>query len=189
MTHRIRRCVLPKRLRAEEYLKEARELFTFSMKGTPLQTDFSMLRAARAKARKALLLDPSNYQAVLLLAHILADCDDRASSEEALRYYDVAVSLHPEDPEPCDGKASVLLFDLDRPAEAEHFARQAISRALRQRDADSLEMTYTTLIAALMEQGKSAEARRALREAERRCPTESMRDLVANTLKELPAES
>jgi hypothetical protein len=100
------------------------------------------------------------------------------------------MSLEPDNPEPYDGKASVLLFDLDQPAEAERLARKAIALASRpQQDTDFLETTYSTLIAALMAQGKFAAAREGIREAQQKCPTESMRALVANTLKEFPPRS
>jgi pentatricopeptide repeat protein len=185
------RHLVPKATRLQEYIEEATDLYTFSMKGEPLATDEAMLRAAQVKARRALLLDPSNYDATLLLGQILADYDDDPkSSEEALLYYDRAMSLEPDNPEPYDGKASVLLWDLKQPAEAEQFARQAIALASRRRrDVSLLEMTYSTLIAALMEQGKFTEAREAMRQARQRCPTESMRALIANTLKELPPET
>jgi pentatricopeptide repeat protein len=187
---RVRRLV-PKATRVQEYLDEARDLFIFSMKGELLTTDASMVKAAEVKTRRALLLDPLNYDAILLLGDILADYDDDLkSSEEALRYYDLAISMEPDDPEPYHGKASALLWELKRPAEAERYARQAIAlNSRRQRDASLLEMTYSTLVGALMEQGNFAEAREALRKAQWRCPTETMKALVANTLKELPLES
>jgi Tfp pilus assembly protein PilF len=181
---------VPTAKRAQEYLGEARNLFTFSMKGEPLTTDASMLRAAQVKARRTLLLDPSNYDAALLLGHIFSDYDDPESTEKASRYYDLAMSLEPNSPEPYDGKASVLLFDLKKPAEAEQYARKAIDLAYGPKQyADFLETAYSTFIAALMAQGKFAAAREAMGEAQQRCPTESMRALVANTLKELPSES
>jgi hypothetical protein len=62
--------LLPRDRKAQKYLDEARDLFSTSMKGEPLTTDESMLRAAQLKARKSLLPDPSNYDAALLLGHI-----------------------------------------------------------------------------------------------------------------------
>src|ERR1700735_27271 len=108
--------LVSKATKAQKYLDDARDLFTSSMKGEPLTTDESMLKAAQVKARRTLLLDPSNYDAALLLGHIFSDYDDPESSEQAAHYYDLAMSLKPDNPEPYDGKASVLLFDLDRPA-------------------------------------------------------------------------
>jgi pentatricopeptide repeat protein len=185
------RHLVPKATRAQKYVEEASDLFAFSMQGEPLATDETMLKAAEVKARRALLLDPSNYDAAVLLGHILADYDDDPkASEAAILYYDLAMHLEPDHPEPYDGNASVLLWDLKQPAEAEVFARQAIAlTSQRQRDIDSIEVTYSTLIAALMEQGKFVDAREAMGEAEHRCPTEWMRELIANTLKELPPES
>ena len=185
------RHLAPRATRVQDYLDGARELFIFSMKGEPLTTDVSMLRAAEVKARRALLLDPSSYDAVLLLGDILADYDDDLkSSKEALRYYDLAMRMEPDDPEPYHGKAGVLLWDLKQPVAAEQFARQAIAlNSRRRRDVFLLEITYSTLIAALMEQRKFAEAREALRKAQWRCPTETMKALVADTLEQLPPES
>jgi pentatricopeptide repeat protein len=182
--------LVPKATRAQKYLDEARDLFAFSMKGEALTTDESMLKAAEIKAKRTLLLDPSSYDATLLLGHIFADYDDADSSQQASRYYDLAMSLEPDNPEPYDGKASVLLFDLGQPVEAEQLARKAIALASPpQQGSDFLETTYSTLIAALMAQGKFAAAREVMREAQQSCPTESMRALVANTLKEFPPES
>ncbi|MFZ0680598.1 hypothetical protein [Candidatus Binatus sp.] len=185
------RHLAPKTERVQEYLDGARDLFMFSMKGEPLTTDVSMVKAAEVKVRRALLLDPSSYDAILLLGDILADYDDDLkSSEEAIRWYDLAMSMEPDDPEPYHGKAGVLFWDLKQPGAAEQFARQAIAlNCRRRRDVFLLEMAYSTLIAALMEQRKFAEAREALRKAQWRCPTESMKALVADTLRELPPES
>lgn len=164
--------------RAEEYLDRARDLYIFSEDSRP-----ALLREALAIARRSLLIDPQNYEALLLLGNIISDIDDPKCIPQALRYYDQAIALHPEIPDGYDAKADLLMYWLDRPEEAELLARKAL--ALSVQSGEVSEYCYSTLIDILIGRKKFAQARRLIGRALRDCPGESMEDMVAQRLKEI----
>jgi hypothetical protein len=168
------------KVRAEEYLDRARELFGFSdLKPT-------LLRQALTKARRSLLLDPRNYDTLVLLGSIYSDFDDPQSTAQALQYYDQAISLRPEKPGGYDAKAGLLMYWLHQPEEAERLARKALSLSVRSSEAcEFLELRYTTLIDILIGRKKYASAGWVIRRALRDCPSEFMRDMVEQPLKEI----
>jgi tetratricopeptide (TPR) repeat protein len=166
--------------RAEKYLDRARDLYIFSEDSRP-----ALLREALIMARKALLIDPRNYETLLLMGNIIADIDDPKCIPQALRYYDQAISLRPQIPDGYDAKADLLMYWLDQPEEAELIARKAL--ALSVHSGELSEFSYSTLIDILIGRKKFAQARWLIRKALRDCPSEVMRDMVAMPLKEIEA--
>jgi tetratricopeptide (TPR) repeat protein len=161
-------------------LDRARELYGLSA-STP-----SLLRKALAEARKALLLDARSYGTLVLLGDVLADFDKPDSTGQALKYFDEAIALDPNHPEAYCAKAGLLMYWLNEPKEAERNARKALSLSARNRDAhESLESSYATLIDILMGRKRYAQACWLIRKALRDCPTEFMKDMVEQPLKEI----
>src|SRR5271170_5000937 len=158
--------------RAEEYLDRASDLYIFSEDSRP-----ALLREALAIARRSLLIDPQNYEALLLLGNIIADIDDPKCIPQALQSYDQAIALHPENPDGYEAKAVLLMYWLDQPEKAELLARQAL--ALSVKSGEVCEFCYLTLIDILIGRKKFAQARWLIRRALRDCPSEVMEDLVA----------
>ena len=184
MNQHQRHLRVPLKARAEEYLERARDLFIFSLDRPAL------LREALIHARKALLLDPRNCDTLNLLGSIYADFDDPKSTTQALRYYDDAIALYPNCPDAYDGKAGVLMYSLDQPEEAESLARKALALAKRNGEpAESLEFFYDTLIGILVVRKKHAQARWLIRRALRDCPSEFMKGMVEQPLKEIAESS
>jgi tetratricopeptide (TPR) repeat protein len=168
--------------RAEEYLDRASDLYIFSEDSRP-----AMLREAFVIARKSLLIDPQNYEALLLLGNIISDIDDPKCIPQALRYYDQAIALRPEIPDGYDAKAGLLMYWLDQPEEAELLARKALSLSVHRGEVS--EFCYSTLIDILIGRKKFAQARWLIRRALCDCPSELMEDMVAMPLKEIEALS
>lgn len=184
MDHRRSRPRTRLRARAEEYLDRAGELFGFS------DLRPALLRQALIKARKSLLLDPRNYDTLVLLGQIYSNFDDPKSTAQASRYYDQAITLRPQSPDAYDAKAGLLMFWLHRPEEAERLARKALALSVRSGKAsESLELRYTTLIDILVGRKKYAQARWLIRRALRDCPTELMGDMVEKPLQEIESSS
>ena len=176
---------IPLKARAEEYLDRAGELYGFSDDSQP-----ASLRKALITARKSLLLDPRNYETLVLLGEIISDFDDPKSTDQALRYYNQAIALRPEFPEGYSAKAGLLMYWLNQPEEAESLARKALALSAFTREAsDSPEFYYTTLIDILIGRKKYAQARWLIRKALRDCPSEFMRDMVEQPLKEIESSA
>jgi tetratricopeptide (TPR) repeat protein len=166
--------------KAEEYLDRARELYGFS------NSDPALLRGALIKARKSLLLDPENYETLILLGDIFTDFDDPKFTAQALRHYERAIAVRPEDPAGYEGKASLLMYWLHRPHEAEILARKALALSVHNGEVQELlEFRYTTLIDILVGRKKYGPARWLIRRALRDCPSEFMRGVVELPLKEI----
>lgn len=181
MNQRRSRPRMRTRIRAEEYLDRARDLYIFSEDSRP-----ALLRKAHTTARKSLLLDPRNYETLLLLGDIISDIDEPKSIAQALRYYDQAIALRPEISDGYDAKAGLLMYWLHQPEEAERLARKALALSVRNaEESESLEFCYTSLIDILVGRKKYAQARWLIRRALRDCPSEFMQDMVAQPLKEI----
>jgi tetratricopeptide (TPR) repeat protein len=159
--------------RAEKYLDRASDLYIFSENSRP-----ALLREALVMARKALLIDPRNYEALLLLGNIISDIDQPRCIPQALRYYDQAIALRPEIPDSYAAKAGLLMYWLGQPEEAELLERKAL--ALSVHGGELSEFSYSTLIDILIGRKKFAQARWLIRKALRDCPSEVMRDMVAD---------
>jgi tetratricopeptide (TPR) repeat protein len=166
--------------RAEEYLDRARELFAFS------DLKPALLKKALITARKSLMLDPRNYDTLVLLGSIHSDFDNPKSTAQALRHYNRAIALRPESPDGYDAKAGLLMHWLHRPEEAERLARKALALSVLTGEASEfLELRYMTVIDILIARKKYAQARWLIRRALRDCPSEFMRDMVEQPLKEI----
>lgn len=166
--------------KADKYIDHAGVLFGFS----DLRPAY--LRQALIKARRALLLDPQNYDTFVLLGNIYSNFDDPKSTAEALLCYDQAIALRPKNPDGYDAKAGLLMYWLHRPEQAERLARKALTLSVRSGKAsESLEFRYITLIDILMGRKKYAQARWLIRKALRDCPTELMRDMVDQSVNEI----
>ena len=167
--------------RAEQYLDRARELYGFSDDSHP-----DLLEEALKTAKKSLLLDPRNSDTLVLLGSIYLDFDDPKSTAQAVRHYDEAIALRPESSRGYDAKAGLLMYYLHQPEEAERLARRALAFSVRSGEAaESLEHSYSTLIDILIGRKKYAQARWLIRKALRDCPSEFMKDMVEQPLKEI----
>ncbi|HUA33349.1 MAG TPA: tetratricopeptide repeat protein [Candidatus Binataceae bacterium] len=132
------------------------------------------MREAIARARRALLLDPSNYDALVLLGTIYSDFDDEKSLAEALQAYDPAIGLEPGRFDAYLEKAD-LFMDQKRHSEALPLAKKGFELALRdESDPYLLALEYMTWIRALFENKRFKEARRAIQDALQACPGKLM---------------
>jgi hypothetical protein len=78
------------------------------------------------------------------------------------------------------------MYWLHQPDEAERLARKAIALSVRTgEEYEPLEFCYSTLIGILIGRKKYAQARWLTRRALRDCPSESMRGMVEQVLKEI----
>jgi len=100
---------------AEEYRMAASDLYGMSDVNPAVER--SALRAARVKANRALMLDPKNYETLVLLGRIMSDFDDPDSVARALEFYDRAIQLCPENPDAYRDKSDVVLFQINPPDE------------------------------------------------------------------------
>jgi tetratricopeptide (TPR) repeat protein len=182
------------RTSAAKYLREAGDRFLLSGKGLvdkdadPAE-DEANVRSALISAKRALLLDPSNYEAIVLIGNLYGDSDDARSTSLALEYFDRAIGLDPEAPDAYASKAELLLYDLNRPDEAEPLAQRALALSIRNEDTvTQLELTYQLLIEIFLAQKRFWKARAVIREALRRCPGTFMDAVAKNARKEIEAE-
>ncbi|HEY6299942.1 MAG TPA: hypothetical protein VIW95_09920 [Candidatus Binatus sp.] len=151
--------------------------------------DEANVRSALISAKRALLLDPSNYEAIVLIGDLYGDSDDARSTSLALEYYDRAIQIDPEAPDAYASKAGLLLYDLNRPHEAEPLAQRALALSIRNRDTvTQLELTYLLLIDIFLAQKRFWKARAIIREALRKCPGTFMDAVAKNARKEIEAE-
>jgi tetratricopeptide (TPR) repeat protein len=170
--------------RAEQYLDRAGELYGFS------DSQPALLRQALIKAKKSLLLDPRNSDTLVLLGSIQLDFDDPKSTAQALRYYDEAIAFRPKSSRGYNAKAGLLMYYLHQPEEAERLARKALALSVHGGEGpEFLEPCYTTLIDILVGRKKYAQARWSIRRALRDCPSEFMRDMVEQPLKEIESSA
>lgn len=168
--------------KADRYQEKASDLF-ISSEGPHGGED---LRTALGQARKALLLDPTNYDTIVLIAHIYADIGDQESVANAREFYDRATEIEPSNPRAYISKAELLMYELNDPDEAEAIARKALSLARRDPETkESLDLAYTTLMDILESRGKLQELRWIMRQALKQAPTELLRDAVNDKMKKL----
>ena len=182
------------RTSAAKYLREAEDRFVLSGKGlvdkdSDPAEDEANVRSALIIAKRALLLDPSNYEAIVLIGNLYGDSDDARSTSLALEYYDRAIQIDPEAPDAYASKAGLLLYDLNRPQEAEPLANGALALSIRNEDTvTQLELTYLLLIDIFLAQKRFWKARATIREALRKCPGTLMDAIARNARKEIEAE-
>ncbi len=112
--------------------------------------------------KKSLLLNPKNYQAIILLGDIESE---NGSLKKALKLYDKAIRLKPNDPDAYDSKANTLLGE-GNAKRAIPVARKALELVgKRKLKSTQLELIYDTLISSLFEAGKCNEAFSLLKKA------------------------
>ena len=157
---------------SDKFLDEGRELFALSYaKGN---IDLAMVREALVKAKRALLLNPSNYDALVLMGSIYSDLEESDSYECALQAFDQAIQLEPDNYFAYSEKAGALL-ELNMPAEALAMAKKAITLASPDtEEPENAQFAYLHLIEALFANSLFTEARDAIRKAVQECPTELM---------------
>jgi tetratricopeptide (TPR) repeat protein len=155
---------------AETYREEARDLYIRS--GAQKEIDKHTLREALAKANRALLLAPDDYGTLVLIANICSDFGDTESDARAVECYDRAIMLRPDLPDAYADKASTLL-QLQKAHDAVPLAEEAVRLSLVNGcEPDRLELTYMSLIEALIEERRFAEARSIIRQASEKCPSD-----------------
>jgi tetratricopeptide (TPR) repeat protein len=100
------------RMRAERYIARARELYV----GAPGETGFVNYDLSKAliNAKRAIILDPNNYAALVLLGKIVGEQDESENGlRTALDYYDKAISVNPNIPDAYQAKG-IALFDAQK---------------------------------------------------------------------------
>jgi cytochrome c-type biogenesis protein CcmH/NrfG len=172
--------------KAETLREEARELFIQSSVDTE---SCETLCRALTKAKRALLLDPSDYDALTLIGSIYAEFDSPESAERASEYYDRALRIQPDNPEAYASKAGLLLYVLEKPDEAEPLAKTAVALSLRRQDPpEVLELQYITLVDVLIARRRFTEARAVIRRALLKCPTKLLVSTTEESLKQIADE-
>jgi tetratricopeptide (TPR) repeat protein len=168
---------------AERYRAKASDLFVWTDSDSP--SERRNLETALVNIKRALLLDPDNYEFLVLAGDILCSLDDEASVAAALEYYERAIRLEPENPDAYDSKSSLLMYWTEPPeaAEAERLARKAVALAIMRGDPESLELKYSNLIGVLETRHKFDALRWTIRQALKKCPSEFLKDLTEATLK------
>lgn len=144
----------------------------------------SGLRRALANVQRVLMIDPKNYDALILLGHVELELDRAGDGAvQAEECYRKAISLDPSNPEAYWAQAT-LFQETGELRQAERLARYSIRLLLRESDPDpsDLETGYLTLTDILIQLGRCSAARRTLRQALRRVPTPFMHSMVRSTL-------
>jgi tetratricopeptide (TPR) repeat protein len=154
--------------RAEYYLERARDLYI----GYPGETEFEGydLRKALINVRRALMLDPQSYDALILSGQIVHELDwSPEGLRRANKYYDRAISLHPGMAAAFSSKAAAFLNTGDFKS-AEAPARRAWLLTLRDPNAEPSDIKDAAceLSTALEGQGKWKPARIVLQRALKR---------------------
>jgi cytochrome c-type biogenesis protein CcmH/NrfG len=172
------------RAAALKYHQRASRLFTSS---DPDRPDCrKKLKEALASAKRALMLDPDNYESLVLMGEIYFDLGDARSIYQAQECYDRAITLSPKRPDAYAGKANLMLYDLNAPDEAELLARKALRLSQEAgEDPELLEMNYIGLLNVLEARGKFASAKWLVRRALSTNPSDFMRGIANSTLKRM----
>jgi tetratricopeptide (TPR) repeat protein len=170
------------------YLDEALKLFV----GQATQTGFvdTNLRRALVSVKRALILPPDNYDALILMADILGELNDSPDSLiEATELYDKAISLQPKNPKGYSAKASTLL-DAGRADLGEIEARKVWKLIVQNTASLELEEgdikdACQLLADSLIELKKPKEAIAVLRDGLEHEPTEAMANMLNNYIRHL----
>ena len=142
------------------------------------------IETAITHLRKALLIDPDNYDFLALMGSLFDALDDQSA---ALKYYDLAIRLRPEHPDAYISKSGTLLWaSPPDQVEAERLARKAVVLARDfPEEPEELQFAYFALLDVLEARCKFGELRWTIRKARKECPTEFMRDLTDSTLRQI----
>ena len=161
--------------RAEDYLARASDLYIGRYRrGKFVDID---LRGAMVKVKRALLLDPENYDALALMGTILKELN--VSDEvplQAIEFYDRAIRIDPLNPEAYSSKADAF-SDAGKYQRALASARKAWRLTLQDKSADdfSIGVACVSVRDILVKLKKWKEAGRVLREGLRRIRGEDRR--------------
>ena len=131
------------RERAGRYLERATDLFV----GRPGKTEFEGydLRKALINVKRALMLDPQSYDALILLGNITHELDwSPKGLRAAIGHYDKAISLEPKKADAFFSKGSALVDARDFKS-AEGPARKAWLLTLRDPNAEPFDIQAATL--------------------------------------------
>jgi tetratricopeptide (TPR) repeat protein len=170
---------------ARRYRERAEELFFLS--GSTAVLDVPQLKSALWHSKRALLANPSDYSTLVLVGDIQGDL---GANETAFDYYDQAVRVQPEIADAYLAKAGLLLYNLERPTEAEPLARKGMQLLLADDASDlDLRLGYVVLIDVYIAEEKFAQARAAIREALERVPGSEMRRQAAAALRRIGKQS
>jgi tetratricopeptide (TPR) repeat protein len=176
---------------AELFLDQARRLFIGRMteKGF-VDTD---LRGALVSVKRALILKPDDYDALILMADILgelAELDDSPGAlKQAIELYDKAISLEPGHPDGYSAKARSLL-SAGKAAMGEIEAREAWKLVMSNTAGVELKEgdvqdACQLLADALIELKKPEEALAILRDGLEHQHSESMAEMLDNYIRHL----
>jgi len=173
-----------RRAAALKYHQRASRLFTSSRLSQPEYN--KTLREALVNAQRSLMLDPDNYDTLVLIGEIYFDIGDDSSIHRALECYDRAIGLCPDRPDAYAGKANLMLYDFDAPDDAELLARKALRLSQKTgEDPELLEMNYICLLNVLEARGKLGAARWLIRQALNKNPSDFMQEMAESTLKRM----
>jgi tetratricopeptide (TPR) repeat protein len=164
--------------KANKYLSASRKAFVGQVVNGKLQAN---LHEALTKARQGLMLDPSNYELLILAGDIVSESEEDSPDglRNALEYYARAISLHPKEADAYLSKA-LTLHGAGRANLAVIEARQALRlmKASNPTDVRGIELAYTTLIDILVDLHRFTEVRATIRSALKHVPTKFMREMA-----------
>lgn len=163
---------------ADELLERARRLFL----GRATKAGFVDidLNAAMIQVKRALLLRPENFDALLLLGDILSELDEPQSLNQGLIAYDKAIAVEPDNPEGYMAKARTLL-ERGQAEIAEKVGRKALALARRKSvECEDREEAYQLVADALIKLERPREAVSLLKEGVDETKTGAMRELLKN---------
>ncbi len=170
------------------YLDEALKLFV----GRATKTGFvdTNLSGALVCVKRALIVQPDNYDALILMADILGELNESPDAlSQAIELYDRAIALQPNNPEGISAKARTLL-DAGKAESGEIEARKAWQLVMQNTASVELEEgdvqdACQLLADSLIELKKPKEAIAILRDALEHEHTESMVNMLNNYTRHL----
>jgi tetratricopeptide (TPR) repeat protein len=173
---------------AENYHNLASDIFIYTESDDPNYR--RKIETAIANMRRALLIDPDNYEFLVFTGVLLDALDDQSAAIKALEYYDRAIRLRPEHPDAYKSKAGALIWAKPPDeANAERLARKAVDLARKfTEDPEGLQYAYMTLLDVLEARNKFGELRWTILKARKDCPTEFMKDITDATLEQIAAK-
>lgn len=174
--------------KAENYHHLASDIFIYTESDDPYYR--RKIETAVLNMRRALLIDPDNYDFLVFMGNLLDALDDQSAAIQALEYYDRAIRLRPEHPDAYKSKASALIWAKPPDeANAERLARKALDLARKfTEEPEELQYAYMTLLDVLEARNKFGELRWAILKARKDCPSDFMKDLTDATLEQIAAK-
>jgi tetratricopeptide (TPR) repeat protein len=188
MKHRKHRDKMATFEKAEHLRNLASDIFIYTESHDPNYR--GKMDVAITHMRKALLIDPDNYEFLVFMGELLDALDDESATAQALEYFDRAIRLQPESADAYEAKASTLTWaNPPDEANAEKLARKAVELARESKEEpDELQYRYLTLLDVLEARNKFGELRWTILRARKECPSEFMKDLTDATQKQIAAK-